>query len=708
MFKKLNEKSFRGLFEDLGIKQFQIPQYQRIYVWDKDKVSNLLNGIIKAYEMKMRYYFMGSIVLCKGDNDTGTYLVVDGQQRLTSITIIVSTIRYVAFENEYHKIADRCERFIRTTIIKPELDELKYKLLIPDTANMNYGTEFRRYIQATCRETKTNAQGICELKKFLSSESDHSALTQYVNRLKRIFDALYDQIFEFNEKQLEDLLYFIYRKCRFVLMISDDFFDAHRIFCTLNISGEPLSPLDTFKAQFYGHLVKENGVTKASRVIDTKLRTWNEINSKLGSYGMLDFLSHVYRLKMIEKNNKNEFLTSYCSSSLNELAKFFESNSKNSQSCEQFLIELKTFYQIWQKIFHLDSFQSKLALKLLKWKHWSVWVTIVMAAAYKGIELTNSFWAHLEVFMTRMLILLCSRDENDENELLLRCFDVIFDIFSSSKFNFDFEKSEIGFIFKQLKGDIYSKLNNFSIKYLLLRYCLNMKPCKQEYNIDRVNIDFYYTNNGNKKEQLSMYEGYLGNLIIVNAKNYRQFQKKNWNEKKKLVNLVKLYPLTEKVFEENIWSFDTFKKFHLKYLKFFVNLLDLQEFENYELNQVRTPTTVTNNPLKRTISSDVDKDKTAKRMKFSDSDAELAAKKMSIHLKNNNTSDKNLILIACQSIDPNGTAYTNNATMLKVLLTLQKKHKVYYRKWFSTFKQWIEKCSSKDRCNYVDLFMLNS
>ena len=71
---------------------FQMPLYQRTFRWSKDNFEQLFEDITDAMESKEEQYFLGSIILqqLKSKNE---YEIVDGQQRITSIIILMSVIR---------------------------------------------------------------------------------------------------------------------------------------------------------------------------------------------------------------------------------------------------------------------------------------------------------------------------------------------------------------------------------------------------------------------------------------------------------------------------------------------------------------------------------------------------------------------------------------------------------------------------------------
>lgn len=74
---------------------FTIPSYQRPYAWETTQVEELLTDLTDAMGPESKsdgFYFLGSIVLVKTHGSPASR-VVDGQQRLTTLTILFSVIR---------------------------------------------------------------------------------------------------------------------------------------------------------------------------------------------------------------------------------------------------------------------------------------------------------------------------------------------------------------------------------------------------------------------------------------------------------------------------------------------------------------------------------------------------------------------------------------------------------------------------------------
>jgi alkylated DNA nucleotide flippase Atl1 len=93
------ETTLQELLE--GAKQYQVPLYQRTYSWTKTQMQRLWDDIVKLAEDRLEdpatTHFIGSLVLApsptNGPAGVSEFLVVDGQQRLTTLSILLCAIR---------------------------------------------------------------------------------------------------------------------------------------------------------------------------------------------------------------------------------------------------------------------------------------------------------------------------------------------------------------------------------------------------------------------------------------------------------------------------------------------------------------------------------------------------------------------------------------------------------------------------------------
>lgn len=96
---KAMETSFAGVLE--GRKQYQVPLYQRVYSWGKKQLDQLWDDVAELAATRREEpgasHFIGSLVLAASPDFTAVglakLLVVDGQQRLTTLTLLLAALR---------------------------------------------------------------------------------------------------------------------------------------------------------------------------------------------------------------------------------------------------------------------------------------------------------------------------------------------------------------------------------------------------------------------------------------------------------------------------------------------------------------------------------------------------------------------------------------------------------------------------------------
>ena len=120
-------------------ERFLVPQFQRNYAWTKDMAgelwSDLINGFKLVRDEKIEtqdgQYLLGPIVLVpdKGND----YRIIDGQQRLSTITMIFCVARDIMLENTEKKPEgyDKIMEMIENTNLRGE--HTNWKLILNDT-----------------------------------------------------------------------------------------------------------------------------------------------------------------------------------------------------------------------------------------------------------------------------------------------------------------------------------------------------------------------------------------------------------------------------------------------------------------------------------------------------------------------------------------------------------------------------------------------
>ena len=118
---KANEK-YLIRFLDSSDTNFVIPVYQRNYDWKKEQCKQLYDDLVNMIKYKYKSHFFGTIVSIYNDSGRNReYLIIDGQQRITTISILLLAIVNIIKEkltNQY-LINQYCEDDDRKLKLKP-------------------------------------------------------------------------------------------------------------------------------------------------------------------------------------------------------------------------------------------------------------------------------------------------------------------------------------------------------------------------------------------------------------------------------------------------------------------------------------------------------------------------------------------------------------------------------------------------------------
>ncbi|MDY5345827.1 MAG: DUF262 domain-containing protein [Eubacteriales bacterium] len=88
-------------FLDGSDKKFVIPVYQRPYSWKKSNCELLIKDLLEVYNRGYKSHFFGSIVYVENDiGGCNEYIIIDGQQRITTVSLLLLAIRNYVTDNK--------------------------------------------------------------------------------------------------------------------------------------------------------------------------------------------------------------------------------------------------------------------------------------------------------------------------------------------------------------------------------------------------------------------------------------------------------------------------------------------------------------------------------------------------------------------------------------------------------------------------------
>lgn len=233
-------------------RKYIIPRFQREYSWGKIELNSFWNDILNQIkfdraELITNDYFIGAIVLVGDDSKDTDFLVVDGQQRLTTITILFSSLTQI-LKNIDNDLSQSCYSYIegKDGNFKPF-----FKL-----ENENPKPFLQRRIQNLNKEE--------EYKPI--TEEEYNIMLAYEFFTRKLREEFLRQEFKemsLNVTQLDyiDLLKSIrdqILKCKTIFITVDNERQAQTIFETLNAKGKDLETIDLIKNRVFNLLEEEH------------------------------------------------------------------------------------------------------------------------------------------------------------------------------------------------------------------------------------------------------------------------------------------------------------------------------------------------------------------------------------------------------------------------------------------------------------------
>ncbi len=162
--------SFVKLHECLA-KSLKIPEYQRPYRWNVNNVEQLLNDIKNSRDNGKPIYLIGSIILHKKGND---YDIVDGQQRITSIILLLKNLKVNNLPNLQYNHNDSFRH------IKDNYDYIERWL----NSNVSNRKEFSEYIINNCMFVEIIVTKLEEAFQMFESQNGRGKELEAYNLLK--------------------------------------------------------------------------------------------------------------------------------------------------------------------------------------------------------------------------------------------------------------------------------------------------------------------------------------------------------------------------------------------------------------------------------------------------------------------------------------------------------------------------------------------
>ena len=261
--------------------EYHIPAYQRPYAWTTEETNTLFDDLYGFFtsESEDENYFLGSIVLIKENNNRKAD-VIDGQQRLTTLTILFSVLA--------DNLTDPRKKASCMKRLQEEGDELAGIASLPRVFLREWDQDFfNKYIQ--------NVK-ISDLLKIDPATLDTEA-KRHIQENCKALSVKFKETFQGDETELLKFSSFLLNRCYLVVVSTPSQASAFRVFSVMNSRGLNLLPTDIIKSETIGKLPADLQQPYTDK--------WEELENQVGRDGFNEVFTHTRTIFTMEKAKKN-------------------------------------------------------------------------------------------------------------------------------------------------------------------------------------------------------------------------------------------------------------------------------------------------------------------------------------------------------------------------------------------------------------------
>lgn len=305
---KASETKLQLILE--GTKQYIVPMFQRTYSWEKRDWTTLWSDVMDLLdEESSRPHFIGSIVTAPAKmlpEGIAKYLLIDGQQRLTTLLLLLAALRDRA-PTDAGTMGQEIEESLLTN--RFQKDQEQYKLL-PTQGDRD------SFIDVIRKRGNVRADQITAAYQF------------FEKKLKTIKDV-----------DLDRLMSVIVGKLSLVSIVLDHDDNPHLIFESLNAKGRPLAQADLIRNYFFMRLPLHEQE-------ETYAKLWKPMQDRLGD-ALTEFIRH-YLMRDGEMVKQGEIY----------FALKAKCDAKSPSEVLEYLRQLVAFSNFYSKILRPDEEDS--------------------------------------------------------------------------------------------------------------------------------------------------------------------------------------------------------------------------------------------------------------------------------------------------------------------------------------------------------------
>lgn len=568
------------IFHDCEIQKllqsfYLIPDYQREYVWEEKQVTQLLNDIFDQFSNNAEAeYFLGTIVICK-DKLSNKFEVIDGQQRLITLSLILNAFRRLL--EEHSEEIGHIKKLLYSFTSTPKGEAISSQIL---------------EVQYEGKEVLTDLYEL-RLDQAIQFNLIDGKPGKTIHDAHDAIECFLKDTFSYPE-EIDQLKYFsgyILNNVKIIQIETPDIGSALKIFETINERGIGLDNVDLLKNLLFMQIDRKNFI---------KLKTdWNKFKKSIQGGRTKEkplrflryFIMANYAVKPDEKGSKiirednvyswfvnNEKECNYQSNSFNFVRKLQESanfyiNLMNNKFHEQKNLYLENISFLMGKASkqHYILLLAAIALKPEQFENFVkkledlLFYYMITKEPARDLEKRFADWAQ-EIQKIH---------SNDELEKFIK-----------RRFLSEMERKKTPFVatFNSLN---FATIQKFKLKYILAKFSLFLE--KERANGEDASLDEYFKKNihiehilpesydmkalkesfsGSRKDY-DLYKEKLGNLTLLEEPINTSIQDAPYNNKRIEYKKSRFY-LTRSIVElENVGNNTSINRLNVIWLKSF-------------------------------------------------------------------------------------------------------------------------------------------
>lgn len=272
----------------------KVDEYQRTYQWGKEQIEDLFSDLDDTLSEGDTHFF-GTLILQQHDSETMT--VVDGQQRLTTIFMILATLR------------DEVVRLDNHSLTPSNPDEMSVNVLESIRRFLYYSNSYssarlapNRFIRELFKKC-VMAQGESQILVPTRDRRSTLAFRKAIKQIREeVAKLLEDYDGEERLRQIHKILNTIVEKFLVLRVVTSSLTESLEIFLTLNNRGQPLGPSDIVRGEVLsarGLSLTEDEQRTLQEIVNTE---WEDVVERVEDPEI--FLRHYLVYRTAEKTQK--------------------------------------------------------------------------------------------------------------------------------------------------------------------------------------------------------------------------------------------------------------------------------------------------------------------------------------------------------------------------------------------------------------------